>query len=133
MKFVNLFSLCAIFFCGISVANEIDVYYQKVESCIEQEKLKDDLTANDVKINDFKYLPIIKNIRIANCSQQEENDYLNSKASQHSHTLTYFNEQDLLQFSRDELTAIAELDRKLSKKNLEVDLLSIYDKLKEND
>lgn len=110
----------------------LDVYYIKVEECIAIEKTKPDLTDSQVSLSEVRYLPLIRNIRIENCSKTEEVAYLadrNGDGAELKTTLSSYNESDSAKLTRQELLLVEELNEKLQNYNLEVDLLSIYEKL----
>lgn len=133
MKF-GRFILITLALSSLAKANElINIYHDKVDECIAREKTKKSLTEENITVNDLKYILIIKNIRIAECSKLEESAYINSSKTEYvEQTLSQFNEIDLKNMSSNELDYINKLDHKLKDYNLEVNLLSIYEKLKEN-
>ncbi|WP_231570835.1 hypothetical protein [Vibrio jasicida] len=110
----------------------VDAYYAKVEECIAFEKAKPDLTDNQVSLNEVKYLPLIRSLRIEDCSKAEETAYLNDIKTQGTElkaTLSSYNKSDLSKLTEQELLLLEELNEKLQNYSLEVDLISIYEKL----
>jgi len=110
----------------------LDAYYTKVEECIAIEKTKPDLTDSQVSLNIVKYLPLIRSLRIEDCSKTEEIAYLadtNGDGIELKTTLSSYNESDSAKLTRQELLLVEELNEKLQNYSLEVDLLSIYEKL----
>lgn len=116
---------------GVFGDESLDNYYSKIEECIAFEKNKPDLTEDQVSLNDIKYLPLIRSLRIEDCSRSEELNYIdNTQGSDLKVTLSTYNKEDLSKLTVDEVALVKELDSKLQGYNLEIDLLAIYEKLK---
>jgi len=115
-----------------TLANDfLDSYYLKIEECTAAEKIKPKLTAHLITLDEIKYISLIRNLRIEDCSKSEEMDYLNhAKESDKKITLSSYNNDDLSKLTEKELISIEEINRQLQDYNLEVDLLSIYETLK---
>ena len=115
---------------GALCDDSLDNYYSKVEECIAFEKSKPDLTEEQVSLNEMKYLPLVRSMRIEDCSREEELDYIdNTKSSDLKVTLSAYNKRDLSKLSEDEVALLEELNNELEGYNLETDLLAIYEKL----
>ena len=107
-----------------------DLYYQKIEQCVDDEQDKKDLTARDVTLEELKYIPIVRSLRVERCSKLEESNYVQSFGdSKVPETISTYNNRDLSTLTKGELATIKNIDERLESYNLEVDLLSIYDKL----
>ncbi len=137
MKYVNFITLLLICGChsyNSEAKNSLAEYYAKVDECVETEKKKPDITVDNVQIEDIKYLFLIQNIRIANCSKEQENLYINSSSYNEEKitTLSQYNSQDLSEMDKKEIEHIDSLDKSLESYNLEVDLISLYEQLKVN-
>ncbi|MGY5540568.1 hypothetical protein [Vibrio brasiliensis] len=136
MKLANItfvFILLWSFIASASAsASEVeDLYYQKIEQCVNDEQRKKDLTARDVTPEELKYIPIVRSLRVERCSKIEESNYVQSfGGSKIPETISTYNNRDLSALTKGELETIRNIDERLESYNLEVDLLSIYDKLK---
>ncbi|MDA9556195.1 hypothetical protein N9R79_01645 [Vibrio sp.] len=112
-----------------SMADEMD-YLNKIDVCVSQEQAKPELTQEEVTLNDFKYLPILKQIRISKCTKSEEEAYLRSTdKSQQIKTLSDYLHEDLQTFDPNELEEMKALNTKLASFSLEGDLISLHDKV----
>ena len=110
--------------------NALNQYYAKVEECIASEKTKPAITESQVSVEDFKYLSLIRGLRIADCAKAERINYIKNESQELKVTISDYNEKDLSKLSKKELSIMTELDKKLGSYSLETDLLSLYDKLK---
>ena len=115
-----------------TLANDfLGSYYLKIKECSAAEKSKPNLTEHMITFDEIKYISLIRNLRIEDCSKSEEMDYLNhAKESGKKITLSSYNKADLSKLTEKELTSIEELNRQLQGYNLDVDLISIYETLK---
>lgn len=136
MKLANITSVFILLWSFIASASasasEVeDLYYQKIEQCVNDEQRKKDLTARDVTPEELKYIPIVRSLRVERCSKIEESNYVQSLGgSKIPETISTYNNRDLSTLTKGELETIRNIDERLESYNLEVDLLSIYDKLK---
>lgn len=129
--FILLWSFIASASASASASEVEDLYYQKIEQCVNDEQRKKDLTARDVTPEELKYIPIVRSLRVERCSKIEESNYVQSfGGSKIPETISTYNNRDLSALTKGELETIRNIDERLESYNLEVDLLSIYDKLK---
>ncbi|MEF3023146.1 hypothetical protein V4D05_18700 [Vibrio mimicus] len=123
-----------------------DAYKDSVKYCIEIENQKSPVTINDLhglKPEDIdKYLLLLKDIRIQECSKPYEmvalvneisssNDLINADKLSDRYLSIYIKRR-MNTFSKNELSKLNQLDSSLKEKSLEVNMLSLWEKLKDN-
>lgn len=136
MKYVNFLSLFLSLSFTVQASDHLDSYYQKYEQCTSSERNKKPLTENvmaehGLSKQDLKYILIIKGIRIATCSQKEEKEYLDSaNKNELITTQSEYNKLILSKLSKEELIHINAINQSLVEFNIDVNIISLYDKLK---
>lgn len=123
-----------------------DAYKDSVKYCIEIENQKSPVTINDLhglKPEDIdKYLLLLKDIRIQECSKPYEmvalvneisssNELINADKLSDRYLSIYIKRR-MNTFSKNELSKLNQLDSSLKEKSLEVNMLSLWEKLKDN-
>lgn len=123
-----------------------DAYKDSVKNCIEIENQKSPVTINDLhglKPEDIdKYLLLLKDIRIQECSKSYEmealvnelssgNDLINIDKLSERYLSIYIKKRTNT-LSGNELSKLNQLDSSLKEKSLEVNMLSLWEKLKDN-
>ncbi|ENM5927810.1 hypothetical protein ILY70_003881 [Vibrio mimicus] len=123
-----------------------DAYKDSVKYCIEIENQKSPVTINDLhglKPEDIdKYLLLLKDIRIQECSKPYEmvalvneisssNELINADKLSDRYLSIYIKRR-MNTFSKNELSKLNQLDSSLKEKSLEVNMLSLWEKLKYN-
>lgn len=123
-----------------------DAYKDSVKNCIEIENQKSPVTINDLhglKPEDIdKYLLLLKDIRIQKCSKSYEmdalvndlssgNDLINIDKLSERYLSIYIKKRTNT-LSENELSKLNQLDSSLKEKSLEVNMLSLWEKLKDN-
>ncbi len=121
-----------------------DAYKDSVKYCIEIENQKSPVTINDLhglKPEDIdKYLLLLKDIRIQECSKSYEmvalvneisssNELINADKLSDRYLSIYIKRR-MNTFSKNELSKLNQLDSSLKEKSLEVNMLSLWEKLK---
>ncbi|MFG5030169.1 hypothetical protein [Vibrio cholerae] len=123
-----------------------DVYKDSVKNCIEIENQKSPVTINDLhglKPEDIdKYLLLLKDIRIQECSKSYEMEALVNELSSGNELinidklseryLSIYIKKRTNTLSENELSKLNQLDSSLKEKSLEVNMLSLWEKLKDN-
>jgi len=136
MKYVNLLPVFISLSFTVQANDYLGSYYQKYEECTESEKSKKQLTENVIiehglNKQDLKYILIIKDIRIAKCSEEEEKMYLNSaNKDQLITTQSEYNKIILSKLKREELIHINKINKNLAEFNVDVNIISLYESLK---
>lgn len=123
-----------------------NAYKDSVKYCIEIENQKSPVTINDLhglKPEDIdKYLLLLKDIRIQECSKPYEmvalvneisssNELINADKLSDRYLSIYIKRR-MNTFSKNELSKLNQLDSSLKEKSLEVNMLSLWEKLKDN-
>ena len=121
-----------------------DIYEKSINKCIAIEKEKPSVTKDDVKHIEYekiyKYLSILKNLRIQKCSYKEEmqalvdelslkDDVINTKNLRDKY-LSIYNKHRLNTLSDKEKKELEILEKSFKNKNLEVKILKLMDVLK---
>ncbi len=123
-----------------------DAYKDSVKNCIEIENQKSPVTINDLhglKPEDIdKYLLLLKDIRIQECSKSYEMEALVNELSSGNELinidklseryLSIYIKKRTNTLSENELSKLNQLDSSLKEKSLEVNMLSLWEKLKDN-
>ncbi len=123
-----------------------DAYKDSVKNCIEIENRKSPVTINDLhelKPEDIdKYLLLLKDIRIQECSKSYEMEALVNELSSGNELininklseryLSIYIKKRTNTLSENELSKLNQLDSSLKEKSLEVNMLSLWEKLKDN-
>lgn len=123
-----------------------DAYKDSVKNCIEIENQKSPVTINDLhglKPEDIdKYLLLLKDIRIQECSKSYEMEALVNELSSGNELinidklseryLSIYIKKRTNTLSENELSKLNQLDSSLKEKSLEVNMLSLGEKLKDN-
>ncbi len=123
-----------------------DAYKDSVKNCIEIENQKSPVTINDLhglKPEDIdKYLLLLKDIRIQECSKSYEMEALVNELSSGNELinidklseryLSIYIKKRTNTLSENELSKLNQLDSSLKEKSLEVNILSLWEKLKDN-
>lgn len=123
-----------------------DAYKDSVKNCIEIENQKTPVTINDLhglKPEDIdKYLLLLKDIRIQECSKSYEMEALVNELSSGNELinidklseryLSIYIKKRTNTLSENELSKLNQLDSSLKEKSLEVNMLSLWEKLKDN-
>lgn len=123
-----------------------DAYKNSVKNCIEIEDQKSPVTINDLhglKPEDIdKYLLLLKDIRIQECSKSYEMEALVNELSSGNELinidklseryLSIYIKKRTNTLSENELSKLNQLDSSLKEKSLEVNMLSLWEKLKDN-
>lgn len=123
-----------------------DAYKDSVKNCIEIENQKSPVTINDLhglKPEDIdKYLLLLKDIRIQECSKSYEIEALVNELSSGNELinidklskryLSIYIKKRTNTLSENELSKLNQLDSSLKEKSLEVNMLSLWEKLKDN-
>ncbi|WP_337921361.1 hypothetical protein [Vibrio cholerae] len=123
-----------------------DAYKDSVKNCIEIENQKSPFTINDLhglKPEDIdKYLLLLKDIRIQECSKSYEMEALVNELSSGNELinidklseryLSIYIKKRTNTLSENELSKLNQLDSSLKEKSLEVNMLSLWEKLKDN-
>lgn len=123
-----------------------DAYKDSVKNCIEIENQKSPVTINDLhglKPEDIdKYLLLLKDIRIQECSKSYEMEALVNELSSGNELininklseryLSIYIKKRTNTLSENELSKLNQLDSSLKEKSLEVNMLSLWEKLKYN-
>lgn len=123
-----------------------DAYKKSVKNCIEIENQKSPVTINDLhglKPEDIdKYLLLLKDIRIQECSKSYEMEALVNELSSGNELinidklseryLSIYIKKRTNTLSENELSKLNQLDSSLKEKSLEVNMLSLWEKLKDN-
>ncbi|MDC5870373.1 hypothetical protein OPW39_16320 [Vibrio europaeus] len=130
-------------FSQVVFANSYEEYKVKVNKCIAAEEQKTPLTVSDISdlsVDDVeKYVMFLKDIRIQRCSANEElaaladeissSESVESKLLEQRYLSVYLKTQ-MYDFSSEEKLKLTQLDDRLQQKGLEVNMLDIVDKLK---
>ena len=139
----NLFFIILFFLSTSICANELyDNYKESFETCISEEKKREPLTINDIKmLNDadvVKYLPILKNQRIQECSNDSEmksliyeiskSESINTNELSDKYMSIYLSRQ-LSSFSKDEKERLREINGMLINKGLEINIINLLEDL----
>lgn len=136
MKYVNFLLLLLPLSFALQANEALDAYYQKYEECANHENSKKPLTADvmnkyTLKKQDLKYILIIKDIRVAKCSEAEEKAYLNTVNKEKKITTqSEYNQSILAKLNKEELVHINKINQRLAEFNVDVNVISLYDKLK---
>ncbi|ENM3848724.1 hypothetical protein ACPFUL_002755 [Vibrio cholerae] len=123
-----------------------DAYKDSVKNCIEIENQKAPVTISDLhglKPEDIdKYLLLLKDIRIQECSKSYEMEALVNELSSGNELisidklseryLSIYIKKRTNTLSENELSKLNQLDSSLKEKSLEVNMLSLWEKLKDN-
>lgn len=123
-----------------------DAYKDSVKNCIEIENQKAPVTISDLhglKPEDIdKYLLLLKDIRIQECSKSYEMEALVNELSSGNELINIDKLSELYlsiyikkrtnTLSENELSKLNQLDSSLKEKSLEVNMLSLWEKLKDN-
>ncbi|WP_217526163.1 hypothetical protein [Vibrio cholerae] len=123
-----------------------DAYKDSVKNCIEIENQKAPVTISDLhglKPKDIdKYLLLLKDIRIQECSKSYEMEALVNELSSGNELisidklseryLSIYIKKRTNTLSENELSKLNQLDSSLKEKSLEVNMLSLWEKLKDN-
>lgn len=123
-----------------------DAYKDSVKNCIEIENQKSPVTINDLhglKPEDIdKYLLLLKDIRIQECSKSYEMEALVNELSSGNELinidklseryLSIYIKKRTNTLSENELSKLNQLDSSLKEKSLEVNMLSLWERLKDN-
>lgn len=123
-----------------------DAYKDSVKSCIGIENQKSPVTISDLhglKPEDIdKYLLLLKDIRIQECSKSYEMEALVNELSSGNELinidklseryLSIYIKKRTNTLSENELSKLKQLDSSLKEKSLEVNMLSLWEKLKDN-
>lgn len=123
-----------------------DAYKDSVKNCIEIENQKSPVTISDLhglKPEDIdKYLLLLKDIRIQECSKSYEMEALVNELSSGNELinidklseryLSIYIKKRTNTLSENELSKLNQLDSSLKEKSLEVNMLSLWEKLKDN-
>lgn len=123
-----------------------DAYKDSVKNCIEIENQKSPVTISDLhglKPEDIdKYLLLLKDIRIQECSKSYEMEALVNEISSGNELinidklseryLSIYIKKRTNTLSENELSKLNQLDSSLKEKSLEVNMLSLWEKLKDN-
>ncbi|EJL6522468.1 hypothetical protein RDG66_17610 [Vibrio cholerae] len=123
-----------------------DAYKDSVKNCIEIENQKAPVTISDLhglKPEDIdKYLLLLKDIRIQECSKSYEMEALVNELSSGNELisidklseryLSIYIKKRTNALSENELSKLNQLDSSLKEKSLEVNMLSLWEKLKDN-
>jgi len=130
-------------FSQVVLANSYEEYKVKIEECIAVEEQKAPLTVSDVSalsVDELeKYVLLLKDIRIQRCSAVEELAALADEISSSESVVSKLMEQRYLSvyleaqmhnLSAEDKLKLTELDNRLEKKGLEVNMLDIVDELK---
>ncbi|HDZ3715761.1 TPA: hypothetical protein RSW55_003770 [Vibrio vulnificus] len=147
MNYKKLLLLLAFITPSICLAeSSYDAYKDSVKNCIEIENQKSPVTINDLhglKPEDIdKYLLLLKDIRIQECSKSYEmealvnelssgNDLINIDKLSERYLSIYIKKRTST-LSENELSKLNQLDSSLKEKSLEVNMLSLWEKLKDN-
>ncbi|WP_046030615.1 hypothetical protein [Vibrio vulnificus] len=147
MNYKKLLLLLAFITPSICLAeSSYDAYKDSVKNCIEIENQKSPVTINDLhglKPEDIdKYLLLLKDIRIQECSKSYEmealvnelssgNDLINIDKLSERYLSIYIKKRTNT-LSENELSKLNQLDSLLKEKSLEVNMLSLWEKLKDN-
>ncbi|HAS6385904.1 TPA: hypothetical protein RZA60_003308 [Vibrio vulnificus] len=147
MNYKKLLLLLAFITPSICLAeSSYDAYKDSVKNCIEIENQKSPVTINDLhglKSEDIdKYLLLLKDIRIQECSKSYEmealvnelssgNDLINIDKLSERYLSIYIKKRTNT-LSENELSKLNQLDSSLKEKSLEVNMLSLWEKLKDN-
>lgn len=143
-KILILFSLLTPSIC--SATNSYELYKDTVKNCVDMEKNKTPVTPHD--LNELppedirKFLFLIKDIRIQHCSYQQEmralvdelsanNESVDTKDLQNRY-LSIYNNRRLKALNDEEKDKLNQLDASLKNKSLEINLLDLWDELKNN-
>lgn len=147
MNFKKTLIILSLFVPSICLAaNSYDQYKETVTNCIDIEKNKAPLAAHDLdglKPEDVeKYLFLIKDIRIQQCSSQEEMKALVDELAASDKPvdakdlgyryLSIYNNRRISELSDVEKEKLNQIDASLRGKSLEVNLLDLREKLKDN-
>ncbi|TFH89615.1 hypothetical protein [Vibrio ouci] len=130
-------------FSQAAFSNSYEEYKVKVKECIVAEEQKAPLTVSDIRdlsVDDVeKYVLFLKDIRIQRCSANEElaaladeislSESVESKLMEQRYLSVYLKTQ-MRDFSSEEKLKLTQLENRLQQKGLEVNMLEIVDKLK---
>lgn len=147
MNYKKLCLLLTLLTLSICLAeSSYDAYKDSVKYCIEIENQKSPVTINDLhglKPEDIdKYLLLLKDIRIQECSKPYEmvalvneisssNELINADKLSDRYLSIYIKRR-MNTFSKNELSKLNQLDSSLKEKSLEINMLSLWEKLKDN-
>ncbi|HGS4862477.1 TPA: hypothetical protein ACMDQZ_003494 [Vibrio cholerae] len=123
-----------------------DAYKDSVKNCIKIENQKSPVTINDLhglKPEDIdKYLLLLKDIRIKECSKSYEMEALVNELSSGNELinidklseryLSIYIKKRTNTLSENELSKLNQLDSSLKEKSLEINMLSLWERLKDN-